>query len=285
MVNNVIILGDPLYKTNDGYVNYGFMKAFQENGYNTYCINNDNKNILNDLGTTYNMYIINNNDLNHIIPIDTTNYYILIKYSNKKFLEMPNKLVIKEYSTNIAQWRLDTYNHLGNNIYQRKWQMVMPWGSTLTPTEIMNNLKKFTELKDRSGIYMTREYTTDMLQKTNESDIKIYLKKMISLENEKELLRNAKFSCCLLHRPSFIDYKVITHLSYGVMVATDCPLTYAYFDDKILFIDDISNMEELTDNYYSSLKKEDLFNLMEDICNNHTFCSRVKIILDYFGLN
>jgi len=285
MVKNIIILGDPLYKSENGYVNYGFMNAFKASGYNVCCINDDNKNCIYDMETTNNMYIINDTRNNDVIPLDTRSYYVLIKYSNKKFLEMPNKLIIKEYSTDIPQWRLDTYTNLGNNIYQRKWNFVMPWGSLLTPKEIMNNLKNFVELKDRECMFMTRDYTTKMLQETNKSDTKICLKKMISLENEKELLRGAKFSCCLTYTPKTIDYKVLTHLSYGVMVATDCQMTHEYLGSKTLYIDDITNMKSLTDSYYSSFKKNDLFDLMENICNNHTFSNRIKIILDYFGLN
>ncbi len=285
MVKNIIILGDPLYKSDAGYINYGFMNAFKSLGYDTYCINGDNKNIINDLGTTNNMYIINDIRHNNIIPIDTSNYYILIKYSNKKFLKMPNKMVIKEYNTDIQQWRLNLYTNLGDNIYQQKWNFIMPWGSLLTPKEIINNLKNFVELKDRDGIFMTRNYTTDMLKQVSSSNVKICLRKMISLENEKELLRGAKFSCCLTTTPKTIDYKVLTHLSYGVMVATNCQLTHQYLDSKTLYIDDIKNKKSLTDNYYGSFKKNDLFDLMENIYNNHTFTNRVKIILDYFGLN
>ena len=285
MVKNIIILGDPLYKSEAGYINYGFMKAFQYLQYNVYCVNNDNKDILNDLGDTDNMYIINDLKNNKLIPINTTNYYVLIKYTSKEFLKMPYKLVIKEYDTTIPQWRIDTYKHLGNNVYHRKFNMIMPWGSTLTPVEIMNNLKNFVELKDREELFMTRTYNKDMLQKINNSNVKICLKKMISVENEKELLRNAKFSCCLSYTPTKIDYRVITHISYGVMCATDCPLTHAYLNNKTLYIDDITNMETLTNDYYSSFKKNDLFDLMENVCNNHTFSNRVKLILDYFKLN
>ena len=285
MVKHVIILGDPLYKSDAGYVNYGFMNAFKASGYMVCCMNDDNKNRICEMGTTGNMYIINDTNNNEIIPLDQSNYYVLIKYSNKKFLDMRNKLVIKEYSTDIAQWRLDTYTNLGNNIYQNKWQMVMPWGSLLTPVEIMNNLKNFVELKDRECIFMTRDYTTTMLKQANSSDTKVCLKKMISLEDEKELLRGSKFSCCLTTNQKIIDYKVLTHLSYGIMVATDCQMTHEYLGSKTLYIDDITNLKSLTDNYYDSFKKNDLFDLMENISSNHTFVNRVKIILDYFGLN
>ena len=96
MVKNIIILGDPLYKSEEVFVNYGFMHALKEHGYNVCCINTNNKNTITECGDTNNMYIINthNQELNNIIPVNQSNYYVLIKYINTEFLKMRNKIDI-----------------------------------------------------------------------------------------------------------------------------------------------------------------------------------------------
>ena len=282
MIKKIIIFGDQLYKSEDGYINYGLHKALTSIGYDTHIVNKYN---IKDFGDTENMYIINNLNDNEIIPLNNTNYYVLIKYSSPRFSAMQNKLTIIEYSATIDKNLLNTYTHSGNYVYQKNQTIIMPWGSLLTPVEIIENLHNFVELKDREDIiYMTRNYDAIMLRKANASDIKIHKKKMITLEKEKKIIEESKFSYCLSKTPGKIDYKVITHLSYGAMCITDCLLTHQYLDNKLCFIDDNMSMKTLTENYYDTFKKNNLFDLMENICNNHTFSHRVKHILDYFNL-
>ena len=285
MINNIIIFGDPLYKNEDGYINHGLYKAFQSFGYKVYIINKSNINILDKIDKTINMYIINTEQHNNLIPFKYSNYYVLIKCdSNYKsnILSMTNNLTIVEYNNNIDT---TAYTNYGDYIYKKDRTIIMPWGSLLTPNEIINNLSNFVEFRDRNdNICMTRNYNADMLRKSNISNLKIVKKRIITLENEKELVEKCKFSLSLNKKPCTIDHKILTHLSYGAMCISDCLLTCSYLDNQICYIDDMNNIETIIETYCNTFKKNNLFNLMENIYNNHTFCHRIQNILTFFNL-
>lgn len=294
MVYNVYIFGSKLYTDGDsGYINYGFYNAIKENKlnkfWNVYWFNNDNIQEFKDLlknpdNTHHDMYIINTYQNNNIIPIHQSNYYVLIKFLDKKFLKMYQKLVIKEYNKNIHEWRVNTYKEIGKLCYLRNFNMIMPWGSLLTPKEIKENLKTFIELKDRENKYISVRKYNNMSQ-FNKSNVPIIIKRVISIEDELELIKKIKFSCCFNNNFNTIDYKVLTHLSYGTLCVTDCQLTYEFLDEKICYTNDTSNLKNTSETYFNNIKKNELYELIEYIANNHTFSDRLKLILNYFNIS
>lgn len=294
MVYNVYIFGGKLYSDGEeGYINYGFYNAIKEKKLNKFWdvhwFNNDNideykKLIKNPDNTHHDMYIINTMENNDKILVNQTNYYVLIKYLDKKFLKIYNKLVIKEYDSSIHQWRIDTYKDLGNLCYLRNFNMIMPWGSLLTPTQIKENLKTFIQLKNREDRYVSVRKYNDM-SNFNKSDIPVEIKRIISIEDELELIKKIKFSCCFTNNSNKVDYKVLTHLSYGTIPITDSLITHKLLDEKTCYIDDISDLKNVSETYFNNLKKNVLYQLIEDIANNHTFINRLQLILNYFKID
>ena len=74
-----------------------------------------------------------------------------------------NRVSITEYSTNFD---LSRYTKIEDYIYEfrRKRSLVMPYGSILTPTQIIENLDNFINMIDREDkIILTRDYDNSIL--------------------------------------------------------------------------------------------------------------------------
>jgi hypothetical protein len=293
MVYNIYIFGSKMYTDGEeGYINYGFYNAIKENKLNkfwqVYWFNDDNIQEFQDLlkipdNTHHDMYIINTHKNNDIIPVNQSNFYVLIKFLDKKFLKMYKKLVIKEYNKVLHEWRINTYKEIGKLCYLRNFNMIMPWGSLLTPNQIKENLKSFIQLKDREDKYISVRKYNNMTQ-FNKSNVPITIKRIISIEDELDLVKKIKFSCCFSNNFNTIDYKVLTHISNGTLCITDCQLTHEFLDEKTCYISDTSNLKDTSETYFNNFEKYELYTMMEDIANNHTFLNRLQLILDYFNI-
>ena len=283
MINNIIIFGKKLYQGEDGYVNYGLYNALKSfDKYNIILIDNHNLSDFDNIGDN-NLIIVNSIENNEYIPLNNKNYYVLIKFKATDLRKMHNKLYVKEYNSNIPQKRLNMYTKIDDYTYIFKMNMIMPWGSLLTPSDIQNNLKEFIELKDRSD-YISTNFNNTILQKINKSSVKIKLNKFLSLDDEIELIRKSQFSCCFTKNKNTIDYKLLTHLTYGTFCITDSEVTHSFLSDKTCYVDNITEIKEVSEDYFNSFKKNDLFDLIENIMNNHTFVNRVSRILNYFNI-
>ena len=286
MIKNVVIFGKRLYYT-QGYINYGFYNAFLEFGkYNVYWISEDNLDEMENIKQDT-IFVVNDDKNNHLIPLDLSCYYILIKANMFRFRVMDkNKISIVEYKTNAD---LSKFIEIEDNIflYKRKRTMIMPYGSMLTPTQIIENLAYYVEKIDRENKYiMTRNYSNVILDEIiNTNSKKLIVKKIISLDEEVELIRKIRMSVCYVSIPEKIDYKTLTHLSYGTMCVTNSQATNDFLNNKLCYLTDTSQFETSVESFYDSLKKEDIFSLMELIINNHTFYHRVNSILRYFNIN
>jgi hypothetical protein len=69
------------------------------------------------------------------------------------------------------------------------------------------------------------------------------------------------------------------------MCVTNSKVTNKFLNNKLCYLADTSTFEVDVESFYGSVKKGDIFSLMELIINNHTFYHRVKSILRYFSLN
>ena len=92
-------------------------------------------------------------------------------------------------------------------------------------------------------------------------------------------------SVCYVSIPEKIDYKTLTHLSYGTMCVSNSQATDDFLNNKLCYLADTSTFNESVESFYGTVKKEDIFSLMELIINNHTFLHRVNSILRYFNIN
>jgi len=285
MIENVVIFGNKLYNE-DSYINFGFYNAFFEFGdYNIEWVDEKNLEVLEEM-TRNTMFIINHLTYNDRIALHSSNYYVLIKSEPKRFRTMDkNRVSILEYdsSRNMSKYtKIDDYIYE----YRRKRTLIIPYASMLTPSQIIDNLADFVELEDRKNCtVLTRSYNNKILGeliKTRTKDI--CLKRLISLDDEVELIRNINLSCCFASNPNKIDYKTLTHISYGTMCVTNSETTHKLLKEKTFYLSDATTFCEKKDDYVNSIKKNEIFDLIELITNNHTFFNRIRTIFNYFGI-
>lgn len=287
MIDKVIIFGPYLYHK-DSYINFGFYNGFIEKDYDTYWIYKDNLDLLNKIDISKNtLFIINTKERNNLIPLNKKlNYYVIIKGDINYFKFIcKNKITITEYNTSL---KLDDYEKKQDYIYISKTKnknIIMPYGTIYTPSQIIDNLYNFIELKDRlKRIIYTENYNSETLKKLNNMKSKIlYKKKLITLEDEIEEVTKSLYSCCITNEPNKINYRLLTNLSLGTNCITNSEITNQLFNNKLLFYKDSEKFDDeiILKNIY---KKEDIFEIIENIINNHTFINRINIILNYFKL-
>ena len=285
MIERVVVCGENLYHP-DSYINYGFYNAFIELGYDTYWIHERNLDKMNSSMDTNTLYIVNDTKNNHVIPVNKSNYYVIIKSDPLRFRSIDKHRVhLLEYSTTLD---LNSYTKLEDYIYEyrRKRIIVMPYASMLTPNQIIENLNNYVEKDDRENtVVLTRHYDNNIQNEIiNTNSTRLNIKKLITLDNEVDLIRKIRFSCCYASDQTKIDYKTITHCSYGTMCITNSLLTHDFFKSKLCYLADTSTLDSTIDSFYSSIKKEDIFDLIEFIINNHTFINRIQTIFTYFGI-
>lgn len=285
MYNKVIVIGPYLYHK-DSYINFGFQNAFLEKNIETYWIHNKNINDLNKINNQKNiLYIINtlNKDIINNIPLFNENYYVIIKCPTNKFEKM-NSLKIIEYSSDLD---VSNFKKIDDYIYKSEKKIIMPFGTILTPSQIIENLEDFIEIKDRNeNIIFTGQY--DNINHKNLIDIncnRTIIKKLISLENEIELIRKTLLSCCFSSDKSKIDIKTLTHISYGTQILTNSKIIKDFLDNKCEYINDMKEY-----NYCKLIKKtketkkENIFHMIQKIINKHTFMNRISLINDFFNI-
>ena len=284
MIENVVIFGNKLYKE-DSYINFGFYNAFCEFDYNIEWIDEDNLEIIEKMQTNT-IFIINTTKNIEKIPVHISNYYIIIKGDSKRFRTMDrNKLFLIEYdSTKVTS----KYTKIDNYVYQykRKRTLMMPYGSMLTPNQIIENLADFVNFENREDkIVMTRDYDNRILDEVIKTKAKnIIIKKLISLDDEIDLIRKIKLSCCFASNKNKIDFKTLTHITYGTYCITNSEVTHQLLNEQTCYLSDASTFSSTHIDYLDSIKKNELFDLIELIINNHTFLHRVKTILKYFNI-
>jgi len=284
MIETVVIFGKELYHS-DGYVNFGFYNAFLEMGYDTYWISENNLDEIEGIENNT-MFIVNDILNNEVIPLNKTNYYVILKSNGYHFRSMDkNRVHLLEYSTDLD---LSRYTKIEDYTYEfrRKRMIVMPYASIATPTQIIDNLKNFIDKKDREDkIVLARNYDNNIQNDIiNANSKRLVIKKLLLLDNEVDLIRKVKLSCCFTSNKNKIDHKTLTHIAYGTMCITDSLLTNNLLKNKLCYLEDTSTLDSVCDSYFESIKKEELFDLIEYIVNNHTFINRIRTLLNYFGI-
>ena len=285
MYDKVIIVGPYLYH-NDSYINFGFYNSFFERNKNTYWIHKKNINNISNIDHKNVLYIINTNDIEMIknIPIDNSNYYVIIKCPSKKFENVNNLLIIKEYYNDI---NIINYEKLDDYIYKKDKEIIMPYGSILTKSQIIENLEDFINIENRedkiiyTGSYNNIDHNDIIKTKCNYT----LIKKLISIEEEIKLIQKILLSCCFPLNKNKIDIKTLSHISYGGQILTNSKFIKDFFNNKCLYIENIDsyNYKKLLQEAKKT-KKEDIFHMIQKIINNYTFESRIKIINNYFKI-
>jgi len=287
LLDNVVIFGEKLYHPNS-YVNFGFYNAFSEKDLLFIdIINRKNLDILEDeIFDDNTLFIINSTENNDLIPLSDGNYYVLINADKEIFKNEKNILNYIEYDSDMDLTnykKLDDYVYINNSTKT----VVMPFASMLTPSQILENIKTFKSLEERTGNYvLTRSYDKSTLQHINKLPSFFHKKRIITIDKEVELLGNSKISCCFTGDINKINEKTLSHIAMGVPCLTNSITTNQCFNNKLMFA--TTGTEVTNDDiksYLQSYKKHDMFSLIEIIINKHTYCNRISVILNYFGLS
>ena len=256
MIENVVIFGNKLYKE-DSYINFGFYNAFCEYDYYIEWVDEENLEVLDEMKTNT-MFIINTTKHIEKIPVHISNYYVIIKGDAKRFRCMDrNKLFLIEYdSTKITS----KYTKIDDYVYQykRKRTLMLPYGSMLTPNQIIENLADFVNFENREDkIVMTRDYDNKILDEVIKTKSKnIIIKKLISLDDEIDLIRKIKLSCCFASNKNKIDFKTLTHITYGTYCITNSEVTHKLLNEQTCYLSDTSTFSTTYKDYFDSIKKK-----------------------------
>jgi len=285
MIDNVIIFGEKLHKPGS-YVNFGFYNTYSEMDLDfVEMVHKKNLDLLEDeMFDEKTLFIINSPENNDFIPLSDDNYYVLINANKEYFEEEKNILYFIEYKFDMdltGYKKIEDYVYINTSLKT----VVMPFASILTPTQILENLKIFIPIEKRTGNYvLTRQSDTSSLKYINGLPY-FDKRRIITLDNEVELLKNSLISCCFNSELNKIDEKTLTHIAIGVPCLTNSPITNECLNNKLMFANTGKDVTyDKIKTYLQSINKSDIYSLIEVVINKHTYYNRISVIHQYFGL-
>jgi hypothetical protein len=284
-IKNIIIYAKKTLNK-PGYVGEGFYRTIKEKTKHThhkiiYVTNFNGINMQKYISNT--LFILVNDNKNELckIPFNFVNYYIITEYTDSSFFKYEtngykNFLYVSEYNT---KTNLNGYNNLEQYTYLNNRHLIIPWGSIFHPSEIVNNLNSYT----KQGNKTLHLYIGNFNRFVN--TLKNTQRKRIPQKIDKEIdsVSKVKSIVSIRNTDDTVDFMLLTRMSMGTFGTTNSNLTQSLMNNLLCYCDNDNTNEQnqnIIDDYYSSKKRVDMYEILELITTKHTFGNRLKLIFE-----
>lgn len=291
--NKVVIYGYKLYQGELSNIFNGFYRAFKYLRYNTYWY--DDEDNLNGIDFTNTLFLVEGcQDSN--IPIRNDCTYILYNCNDSKYdtLPMINILRLNVYAKDVLNKSDITSKTFFPTIYYiiNQCKIYIPWATPLLPPEIQKNMEDLVErpilVKDQACYIGTICQNIQNINKVSQTCKKNNIEHVckngkMSIDDYGILLKSSKYPIALVDdwekTNNYISHKVFEHISWCGYSITNSLQTYNILNQKICYDDDPSNLITVAIPYVENLTLLEKLNLMQLVKDNHTYVSRIRIIL------
>lgn len=296
--NKVIIWGHKLHSHTHSYIHYAFHKAFKHLGYKTYWL--DNKDNIKDFDFSNSLFLTEG-QVDQNIPVREDCFYILHncnmqKY--KKIFDAGNCIILQVYTNDCLQ-RNDYQLKKCFHVDVKNKVIYMPWATDLLPheiDEIKNQIEK--EKKENFGCYIgsisgvgqvnNRNNIGGFVKACKDNGIEFKTYESISPEENIRLVRKSLVSPAIQGawqcEKGYIPCRIFKNISYGAIGITNSKTVYELFDNKILFDTDTYKLGQKAVKKMSNFDKQELFELMDFVKENHTYINRINYLLWFINL-
>tara|TARA_Y100000389_G_scaffold38883_1_gene33258 strand:+ start:8042 stop:9001 length:960 start_codon:yes stop_codon:yes gene_type:complete len=236
-------------------------------------------------------------------PIKKDNFYI--HHNADDFEKKVINTIGKEYILRQQVYATTTtseYDILLQSQYSsfniRHNMLIMPWGTNLLPHEIDENIKNLENMKIKpicghigstGGAWgkpyntfrqeLKQQYNIEMIQAGPELTGLVPENKMIDFLKSCMIVPSLQFKWQRDVR--YIPCRIFKTISYGKMGITNNIGVYELFDKKVLYSDNLKKLVEMSVEFEKNPRKHQIIkDLMVDVRDNHTYISRVNLVID-----
>jgi len=286
-ISKVIIWGHKLHSHTHSYIHGGFYKAFKHLGYNVYWIDETDK-----LDIDFsNCLFITEGQVEKNIPINNTSYYVLHNCSGKL-----SSMIKRNKKLNLQTYTKDAHKYKAKKIpddvcYYLEDCIMMPWATDLLPDEIDKNINNLDNISNKNIVNFVGMLIEPWIEFKNiciENNICFYsyggfTDKTKSFKENEELIKQSIIAPSLQNSwqvdKHYIPCRIFKNISYGKMGITNSLAVNNFFDNKLIYSDNIKKLFEKSLDFEKKIDKNDYIKeLMIIVRDNHTYINRIKSI-------
>ncbi len=311
-INKVVIWGHKLHSHTHGYVHNAFSIAFNKLGYTVFWFDNSDNVEQFDFS---NSLFITEGQVDEKIPIRNDCYYILhfcdylkyesIEYKRKIFLFISYRDFVPTIEKNTGYPNeLDKITNFDSEfIFYYKNSLFIIWGTDLLPEQIDLNIEllnnKFNtnsfNYENKLGFVGQPLYPWDIaLDYCNANNIEYYnrggFQNNVSIEDNQKIIQSSilcpAIQCQQQVDIKYIPCRIFKNISYGRMGFTNHKFVYDFFQQKIIFHEDINKLLDSQlefEKNYNQESNNNVLELMNLVKTKHTYINRINTILNFFN--
>ena len=286
-INKIIIWGLKDSSSTHSHIHNAFFRAFKYLKYDTYWINKKNE----YKGEIKDALILYSGLCDEEPPIKDSCFYLLHNVT----LKTKNFTVFQVYTTDCIGRDKETelkYHYYNNDI------IYFYWGTNLLPNEIENNIKNIYLINndnnknchhvgtlsgdwkkpyDIFSNHLKSKYNIDFKSRENIKDTE-----MIKFIQDAHIVPALQFKWQV--DKEYIPCRIFKNISYGKMGITNNSAVNNIFDNKLIYDKDLEKLADKCMVFYNKPKKlqiERIVELMKIVKKNHTYISKINLILDF----
>lgn len=298
-IKKVVLWGHKLHSHTHSYIHWGFQRAFQHLGYETYWLDNSDKISALDLS---NSLFITEGQVDQKIPIRNDCYYIIhncdsLKY--KHLLANGHAIILQVYTHDCRKRNDPAFEYCFH--YDLTQPIIyMPWATDLLPHEIDAVKNKISNItKNKCAVFVGtighgsfgNAHEIEQFKKCcskNSINFQYGGVNSVSMEENIASIQSALLAPALQGewqcKQGYIPCRIFKNISYGALGITNSETVYKLFNEKIVYN---PNPYQLCNDALKRLEtftQQDLFELMDFVRDHHTYLDRVERLFNLFEL-
>ena len=297
LFDKIVIWGHKLHSHTHSYIHYGFYTAYKHLGYPTFWF--DDADDVSDFDFSHALFLTEG-QVDKNIPLRDDCLYMLHNCVDKKYQRLNPKNVIafqvftKSVSTLAHLVKIDTciyYDLEGRCIY-------MPWATDLLPHEIEEVKSSLTTHPPSKqitwvgtmgdGKFGNINELSSFIKACTELGFTFSVEHNLSTQEHKQAIASSYLAPAIVgqwqQEQGYIPCRIFKNISYGKMGITNSWHVYELLERKIVYNPDTYSLCYDAMKKMDSLRREELFELMDLVKAKHTYVQRSQMLLDFISL-
>lgn len=297
-IDKVVIWGHKLHSHTHSYIHWGFYRAFQHMGYDTYWF--DNRDNVASFDFSHTLFITEG-QVDERIPLRDDSTYILhncalLKYKN--LLNASRCIIMQVYTHDVLarnDKRIDDFIHIDVDnkvIYQ-------PWATDLLPHEIDEIKQKIQNVSPWKGSRQINWVGTRCSgQFGNDNQLNPFIRACteaginfssrcasVTTQENIDLIQKSVIAPAIVGKwqeeKGYIPCRIFKNISYGHMGVTNSRAVYELLKEQVIYNSDTYQLFHDAMAWYQNPDYDQLFALMDLVKEKHTYLNRIQHLLNF----
>jgi hypothetical protein len=295
-INKVILWGHKLHSHTHSYIHWGFYRAFQHLGYDTYWF--DNADNLQNFDFSNSLFITEG-QVDQLIPLREDCFYILHNVDQKKyknFYQKGHSITLQVYTHDVLSRDVEK---IDDCMYVNITEQIiyLPWATDLLPFEIDQIKSKLPAIiADRSnsiyfvgsiggGVFGNISQYKAFQKACNEQGVILENSMKLNMEKNIELIQQSYIAPSIQGEwqceKGYIPCRIFKNISYGQLGVTNSKTVYELFKKKIVYNPDCYQLFFDAHEKIKNLDIDELYDVMDFVRDKHTYINRINMLLNF----